>query len=138
MMMLLLAVIPWMLFNQNHPLVGRHTVFNTDRTSLYFAKRPLLKVVYGKIGEHLRKSGCTSIGLERGLGDWEYPLWVVLQDKGQTDMIHIRHVSVTNQSAMLSGTPPSKDFSPCATVTLHGERALVTPQPPRLFPRDGG
>jgi 4-amino-4-deoxy-L-arabinose transferase-like glycosyltransferase len=109
---LLLAALPCVLNNRSRPLTGTGNIFRTDRIDLYFRNRPNLKDPYIGATSFVRSQNCLDVGLL--LGDWEYPLWVLLREETP---VHIRHVAVGNKSAaeVKSGFP---NLSHCAIISV--------------------
>jgi hypothetical protein len=53
-----------------------------------------------------------------GGGDrWEYPLWVLLQDR-KTDGFRIEHIRVSNESSRVSLRGGATSFAPCALMLV--------------------
>jgi hypothetical protein len=120
-MVLLLASLPWVLFNSMRPLLGERNIFNTERPLLYFIHRPALGSAFMDASQFVTRHHCSQIGLIRGRDDWEYPLWVLLQTNESTP-VRIEDVGVTNESSVKSNREPFKSFNPCAVIAIHDDR----------------
>jgi hypothetical protein len=132
---LVVAAVPWVIDNQTRPMVGfalpvelnmqpRYlragaNIFNTSRTDLYFAKRPLLKGPYAYVTALAAQRGCHDIGLWSGPDDWEYPLWVLARQSN--DRARIDAVFVENQSARAPSFAPK----PCVLVGVLPDQPAV-------------
>jgi len=106
---LVLAMVPWVAYNQARPLVGPRSVLRVSRTDQYFTNRPGLREPYLAATTRLAELGCARIGFMSTPDGWEYPLRALLP--GQ---VEIEHVAVTNVSAGLPAAP----FAPCAIVAV--------------------
>jgi hypothetical protein len=86
---LLISSLPWLLTNKSRPLIPvapfskNRSILTTDRVSQYFANRPHLKIQYLQAVEVLNRMPCRTIGFVSGGDDWEYPLFVLLQQTGK-------------------------------------------------------
>lgn len=87
-----------------HPLIPLSTdvvevspsILFLSRQELYFsAARRDIREPYFRAIDALALSTCKTVGLAIRNDDWEYPLWVLLQKKGETRIIH---ANVTNAS----------------------------------------
>jgi hypothetical protein len=106
-----------LLQNRLAPLVGAHTVLDTQRMHQHFqsfSRGPSRRERgYLAAAAVLRARQCADVGLMLGWDDWEHPLWVLLADQPRGSG-RIEHVGVTNGSARLSALRPL--FAPCAIV----------------------
>jgi hypothetical protein len=81
LLLLLLALQP-LLRNTGHPLVVfRRNIFNLDRESEYFLRRPELTTPYIQSADFLASQPCNTVGLAMEFDDYEYPLWVLMRDR---------------------------------------------------------
>ncbi len=103
--LMLVAGTPFLLFNSLRPLVGRSSVLVADRTSQYFRGRPDLFEPYRAAADWLTREGHKDVGLFLGPDDWEYPLWVLLAERGSGFRLH--HVDVSLESGRLGSSPVS-------------------------------
>jgi peptidoglycan/LPS O-acetylase OafA/YrhL len=76
---LVLAAVPWLVFNEAKRLVGPANVLYQPRERLYFALRPDHLGPYTEAVEQLKKRRCATLGLLMAGDDWEYPLWVLVE-----------------------------------------------------------
>ena len=125
---LLIAAVPWVIDNNTRPLVGfslpaaisRETrllpvgesIFNTPRSDLYFAKRPLLKDPYAKVAARAAETGCREIALWSGPDGWEYPLWALTRESGE--QARVDQIFIINESAHVARF----GSQPCLLVVL--------------------
>jgi hypothetical protein len=114
--LLLLAAVPYLLNNSARPLVGPNSVLRASREQLYFVNRPALWAPYVAARAALHAQGCVDVGFVAHTDDWEYPLWVLIDDPAEP--VTIQHVAVPNASARL-GRP----FTPCAIVSVETDQA---------------
>jgi hypothetical protein len=109
---LLVAMIPWVVYNQARPLVGARSILTTSRSDQYFTNRPSLREPYLAAIRFIADQGCAQIGFISTQDGWEYPLWALAPTP-----IHIESVAVGNMSAAF--IPASqKTFQPCAIFSL--------------------
>lgn len=80
-----LAASPWLLLLQERPLLSSpsspeaSSVLLSPREDLYFKNAPYLKKPFTEIVSRIERHGCTSVRLQLGGGEAEYPLWVLLR-----------------------------------------------------------
>lgn len=96
-LLLFLMSMPWLLLSSYRPVLGRESIFFTDRWSQYFIAKPKLKPSYDLIIKDYNTFTGENIGLILGNDSWEYPLWVATKYRAK-----IHHVAVTNTSAAIS------------------------------------
>src|SRR5215467_1029080 len=121
---LLLAALPWVLFNSSHSLLGNPSVWNHNRSEQYFNNRPNPNVrdAYLKAAYFLKSTKCGQIGLDIGYAyDWEYPFWALLNPAAK-QAIRIEHVHVKNESGAMSLLPHFRRFSPCAIISTRPDQ----------------
>ena len=106
---LVLAMLPWVAYNQARPLVGPRSVLLVRRTDQFFTNRPGLREPYLGAIASLMDTDCRQVGFIATADGWEYPLRALLPGT-----VAIEHVDVTNVSAGQSA--PS--FVPCAVLAL--------------------
>ena len=106
--------LPWLLLNYNRPLAMRPFLSGSE-TDLYFRAREEIREQYHQSVETILRTGCRDIGLALEGDDWEYPLWVMLDPKG--DSFRFRHVRVDNESAALPRQPST---APCLVYARGG------------------
>ena len=114
---LVLVTFPWLLFNQDRPLLAVNSVLWEERDQQYFKRRPEIKDAYIGTAEFLRDFDCKDIGLIVGRDDSEYPLWVLLGDR-HGPPIRIEHVNVENISNSLIN---QSSFTACAVIVVGDE-----------------
>jgi Flp pilus assembly protein TadD/4-amino-4-deoxy-L-arabinose transferase-like glycosyltransferase len=118
LVVLILASLPWILFNESRPLVGTNSIFATSRLSEYFANRPGLEAPYTQAAALVSQQGCKNVGLSlRGSSVWEYPLWVLLE-KDQDQRVRIDHVDVTNVSGTMLEQVGGLQTEKCAIICV--------------------
>jgi hypothetical protein len=129
---LLLAAIPWLLFNISRPVwfaplapwLARATpeVWTGDRDRLLFARRPELLPLFVEVADDLKARGVHAVALMTGEDSWEHPLWALLRDRFAARP-RIEHVCAA---------PPGKGSSPAPGFPLgsfQGEVLLVLDRP---------
>jgi len=116
MLLIFVASLPWLFLNQFRPLIGSENIFNTSRTTQYFASQPSLENSYLKAIRSVNDLDCKQIGLYLDGDDWEYPFWILLkQNMGKE--VQIESVNVENISAVKYGEFP--EFTPCAVLAVN-------------------
>lgn len=113
MYIILLASLPWLLYNSSRPLLGQKSIINTSRTEQYFNNRLFIQESFKNAVLMIKARKCSSIGLHLEPDSWEYPLWALLNTDGD-HIYRIEHIDVNNAS----GGIRLKDFIPCAIVKI--------------------
>jgi 4-amino-4-deoxy-L-arabinose transferase-like glycosyltransferase len=118
---LIFASLPWVLFDENKPLIANSSslktgrienIFNTNRLDLYFIGRPDIKESMIGAADFIKSQQCSDIGMSFDRLDvYEYPLWVLL-NRSKTEY-RLGHVDVDNPSVKRYDVQPFKDFHPC-------------------------
>jgi len=137
---LALSAMPYLLFNASRPLaLSKHftiltseTILVADRFSQYFASRPDLKESYIEAGSFISSQKCSEIGLYIGGNSWEYPFWVLAKMPPLSfsrKPIRFQHVKTDNASAVSIASQPSRQFVPCAVISLETKPNLVIEVP---------
>lgn len=114
--MLVVFAVPYLIHASYRPIVGNKSqpsILSTDRSSLYFSRRPQLKDYYFSNAVSLNNTGCRDIGVIMSMDSWEYPFWVVMKKMGG-EMPRIEHIEVHNRSATIS-----TGFAPCGTFVTY-------------------
>jgi uncharacterized membrane protein YgdD (TMEM256/DUF423 family) len=119
---LVVAAMPCLLLNDNAPLWGTTTIFNTPRADLYFLTNRSMRQPYMDAARYLHAHQCSDIGFH-SLEGWEYPLWPLIGTSQRP--AHIEHVLVTNASRHL-GNAQYAGFHPCAILNVMNPK---TPEP---------
>jgi hypothetical protein len=139
--LLLIAALPWALWNFSRPLAPfpkaiidslgysytsplPQTILMEDRMSQYFTNRPDLLMSYYVAASLINTRGAQNIGLQLGEDNWEYPLWALLQVI-DGDGPRMEHIDVQN----LSGAIEKGDFQPDLIVKFdeQGIPAVMLP-----------
>lgn len=124
---LLLASIPWVLFNKLRPLTGDESIFKKSRIDLTFNARPELKEPYVGAADRIKSRGCQRVGLLLSGDDWEYPFWVLLSDG------NYRRPLITHLRDVNSGGAPTNDPTLnndiCAIISTSEARDEAAPSP---------
>jgi hypothetical protein len=119
---LLIASLPWLLNNWSRPLIGAHSILFDTRANQYFRNNPSLQTPYSEAAAVVRAQPCVDIGLIMGTNEWEYPLWVLL-DNLDASHYRLQAINVTNNaSGSLSSLPPFSTFQPCEVIVIHASR----------------
>ncbi len=92
-----------------------------SREELYFAVRPELYPPTLALAEDVMQSHCTNVFLKVDDDTWEYPLWVLLKNRGFAGTI--RHALVENESARLP--QPALTAPDSVILSMHADRAPI-------------
>ncbi len=117
---LLLASLPWLFYNELRPIIAEANIINTGRVEQYFKYRPHLMEPYIHTTDSIIEGGCTDVGIKIGYADWEYPFWVLLNRRGGGgggETVRIEHVKVDNPTAKLASAPLFQGFKPCYLIS---------------------
>jgi len=117
-MLLVLAALPWVLRNGSRPLLEKNNIFTTSRIEQYFINRPNLSEPYSQSTQILSELHCSDVGLMMGEDDWEYPLWILLNEK-TTGTIRLEHIQVNNNSRREVTDNQPGTFTPCAILSVN-------------------
>jgi hypothetical protein len=112
MVVLLLCALPYALTNSQRPLMGSRTIFTRPRSVQYFSENEPAGSLYLEASRFLLARNCVDIGLLLGWNSYEYPLWVLIQQRRPE--VRFEHVDVRNVSAALSLRARYEHFNPCA------------------------
>jgi len=91
-----LASLPFLHDSVTKPLFGSRSVFVTPRAEQYFAANPSLMSSYIDVGRYLNDGHCQRVGLLGFGNDFEYPLWVLINEGREANPIRIEHIEVGN------------------------------------------
>jgi len=117
----LLGSLPWVFNGFPRSLLGKHSIFTTDRLTQYFRSRPKVQVSYQKTARFISELECPNIGLALKGNDWEYPMWVLIK-KYTKQMPRIEHVKVLNKSKKYKPT----DFKHCVELRIKNHKIRAT------------
>lgn len=121
--LLLASVIPVIITNIQHPLIGPMNIFTMPRQSQYDMKGPEVEAFNAGFAKKLQQYEYTRVGLIVGWNTHEYPLWMLLW-KNNPD-IRIEHISVKNPSARKAVSPGVAPFDPQALFGLDQELGIA-------------
>lgn len=115
---LLLLGVPWLLYCQERPLVGKETVFNTPRDQQYFMVSRLrrLEAPFRAGQAFLQAHRASRIGIIESNSSIEYWWWAIAARDNPA--MQFQHVNVSDPSGQLSAQPPFERFSPEALLVL--------------------
>ncbi|MEH1884934.1 ArnT family glycosyltransferase [Nostoc sp.] len=119
---LLISSLPWVFLNRFRPIIDSNNIFQVSRIEQYFTNRPYLKTTYAGAVEFLNSKKCSNIGLSMGNDPWEYPFWVLWRQNNQ-EIVKIKHINVTNISAVLEKEDYYKDFEPCGIISMETKKS---------------
>lgn len=121
---LLVSALPSVLLNDNAPLIGATTVFNTPRLNLYFITNTPIEQPYMDATAYLKARHCAAIGFHSVEG-WEYPLWQMLGTRQRPGRIEEALVDNASQS---TATQRDLAFHPCAIMDVldHGRSPVAS------------
>jgi hypothetical protein len=114
--LLLLATLPWLLFNGSRPVVGLKprtmidSIFREPPAVVLFANWSALREPYTQAVEAVQVSACREVGLRIDSGDLEYPFWWLL-DAPQSGI----RIEAINAYPHLERYVDA-DFRPCAIL----------------------
>lgn len=116
---ILIASAPWLFLNFSRMLTGKYNILNTPRIFQYFNNCPHLRVQYLNVYKYISsQKNFSNIGLIIGGDDYEYPLWVLLNNRNQYKIRHIDYsFNRNNDSMRLYKDMPYKDFTPCVIIS---------------------
>jgi len=114
LIILIIASLPWLLYNQSRPLIGKNNIFCTERTTQYFTNRPYLEKPYRKAAIYLKDLNLSKISLFCRGDDWEYPFWILFNEKKKK--IQIEHGNVSNISKKYKN--PLDSFIPDSIIDV--------------------
>jgi hypothetical protein len=121
---LILASLPWLFFNRYRPILDSNNIFQIIRIEQYFKNRPQLQQPYTKAVEYLDSQHCRTVGLMMGQDTWEYPLWILMQQKFG-NQFQLEHINVPKASALKEHELPFKDFKPCGIIYMYTKRSQL-------------
>jgi len=101
----------------------KYSIFSTPRINRYFQDSPALYLPYTKAVDQVWAQGCRDVGIYMSYNDWDYPLWVLMQDKPKTNF-RLEHLYFDAESPRKY---PLGDFTPCAVIgiDIHDEQIKV-------------
>jgi hypothetical protein len=111
---LLVASLPALFANENRPLVGPRNILTMTREEQYYMVRNQWRPAYHQAVDLALRRNCTEIGVWMDWADYDYPLWVLLDQSERP--YRISHVLVNNESGGLGFTRGSEPASVCAIV----------------------
>jgi hypothetical protein len=124
---LLLAALPWILFNNTRPRIGRRpwptrvgSILTTSQTDLMFAAVPKNKAPYQQAVQTVRAQACQSVGLRIDSAHLEYLFWWLFRAPEDGTRIETIY-TVPRLEPLLD-----KGFHPCAVIcTICGDRTRL-------------
>jgi len=108
-------------FNETRPWLGKESIFTKLREEQYFSSNPGIMVSYLRVAKMIRTEGYESVGLNLGVDDWEYPLWI-LSNSQMDSKVRIEHVDVLGPARSLQ----LKNYNPDIVICSH--RCLGRPR----------
>jgi hypothetical protein len=121
----LVACLPWVLFNESRSLLQRPTrkafwnteeptVFNRSRQEQYFRNRRELAEPYRAVVADIEATHCRNVGLVTGMDDWEYPFWALLRASNDEPVLLSHYVTLGH------GDPAAESPGYCAVIVTDG------------------
>ena len=121
---LYLWAMPYVFMNSTRPLIGNiekkentiifkknYSLLNYNRNKLYFVQSPELYVQINEITNKIVKNNCTNIGIASGMpSKFEYPLWVMLNQKFGENKYKISHTNVKNVTKKINESSEKINF----------------------------
>ena len=132
--LLVLASLPWVLYNQTRrvvPAISNPRAYPTifaSRVDQYFSAHPSARRLEGPYREaaaYLRQRGVRTLGLALPFDPWEYPLWVLL--RGDGGAMRLEHVAVSNASTAAEPEPEAGD-PPRAVLRVREDGEPLRPE----------
>lgn len=117
------ASLPWLVLNENKPLVGREPITGMSRMQQAFITDPLWLEHMSGIARYIQNSGCRNIGFYGVEDSKEYFVWQGLHAAGMNNNFRLEHVHVSNPTVQLPY--PLGPFKPCALVSLYFKNPRV-------------
>jgi hypothetical protein len=125
--LLLLAALPWVLFNNTRPLIGRTpwptrvgSILTTSQADLMFAAAPRLQSPYEQAVQAVEVHACQSVGLRIDSGHLEYLFWWLFGAPESGTRIETIY-TLPRLEPLLNA-----DFRPCAVIcTICGDRTRL-------------
>jgi hypothetical protein len=117
LLILLLSTTPYLLFNDLRPLIGDASILTRDRIIQSFTARSSLQTDYQKVAQLVKQQACQNVGLIITPGSWEYPLWSLLQEKGNPP-VRLEHVVVQNKTGAIARPSLDQSFVPCSIIAV--------------------
>jgi hypothetical protein len=114
---LILSSLLYVFHNSTRPIVKSKNIFNTSRIEQYFRGWPERQSEYIGAVDFLRHQRCSDIGLTMAGDEFEYPLWVLLQEN-KDRALRFEHINVTNNSASKTDI----NFKPCAIIYVDSRK----------------
>ena len=100
----------------NSPIFRSDSIFKNSRENLYFnGNFEYMKKPIQELNHRILTDGCQVIGLKLARPEFEYPIWVMLNNS-RTEKIKIKHIEVDNLSKHLSPEFPDDDMCAIADV----------------------
>lgn len=123
---LIVSATPYLLYSSTKPIFGDRNIFNTPRNLQFFNSNPHFQDSYVEISNQIKSLKCEKIGLYEFADDWEYPLWLLLQE-GSNSQYAIEFVSDSFKITNGELIERNKAFIPCAIVTTgrHDNQAIT-------------
>jgi 4-amino-4-deoxy-L-arabinose transferase-like glycosyltransferase len=125
--LLLLAALPWVLFNNTRPLIGRTpwptrvgSILTTSQADLMFAAAPKLQSPYEQAVQAVEAHACQSVGLRIDSGHLEYLFWWLFAAPESGTRIETIYTLPRLEPLL------NRDFRPCAVIcTICGDRTRL-------------
>jgi hypothetical protein len=98
-------------YNGTRPINMERNFTQLPREQQYFMEHEALYTPYIATAEDIITSGCKEVGLNLQFDEWEYPIWMLLRNRGFEGRIY--NVGVQDASATIQTNDPA----PCAVIT---------------------
>jgi hypothetical protein len=102
----------WTFNNTIRPITVNAVYSSKSREENYFARRPEFYPLYIQVSNKIVSTNCQKLGLNFYGDTWEYPLWVLLKNRGFDGVIE--HIDVNNPSNKFE----DKSFDPCLVLSV--------------------
>jgi hypothetical protein len=101
----------WTFENATRPIGAAAPFTRQTRSEMYFANRPDLFPIHSAVADAIAATRCRDVGLYIGSEPFEYPLWILLKERGHRAVV--RHLHVPDPTEVYA---PGW-FQPCAVVS---------------------
>jgi hypothetical protein len=102
-------------YNETRPINVERNFTQLPREQQYFMESSGLYKPYTDTADDIITSGCKEVGLNFRFNDWEYPIWMLLRNRGFEGRMY--NVGVQDASATIQTNNPV----PCAVITTSGK-----------------
>lgn len=112
--------------NASRMWFGPESIFTSSATDQYFNNNDKLKIPFVEITDMIQESAAKKIGLITSGDAWQYPFWILMQQKEE---LEIQQIMVKNASAKIESAYPYRTFIPDVIIsnTINNTDTLSLP-----------